>query len=226
MEQEVKIIGEKINFNKHPSTIVKWGMSNLPFLLQEISVQKRIRILIAGCGTGRNAHYLSKLGHDIVGFDISKENVDLANDRYLKHPVEPQYNFFVHDLREGLPFDDESFDLIIDIFVYNEQSGLEIRKKYQQEISRVLRNNGYVLMGVHCFDDEYFLTCNLLENRSPRVVFDSISKKEVLCYSDDDLRQEVEQNFQIVMKWVQEKQQIIEQIKYLRKYLATLLKKV
>jgi SAM-dependent methyltransferase len=226
MEQQLNFVNKIVDFNKPPSTLLKWGISNLSFLHSEKLIDKKLNIMIAGCGTGRNAHYLSSLGHNILGFDISEENINLAQYRYSQCPVDVSFNFFVHDLKDGLPFETNTFDLIIDIFVYNEQIEIDTRKAYLREMSRVLINDGYLLLGVHSSQDEYFLTCNSLENTHPQVIYDAISKKNVLCYSDEDLVEEIEENFQISMRWMQEKYQHCNGERYLRKYLISLLKKI
>jgi SAM-dependent methyltransferase len=226
MKQELILENIRIDLDKPPSSIVKWGISNSVFLKNEKSEDKKLNILIAGCGTGRNAHYLSSLGHNVVGFDISKENINLANYRYSKRPLNANFNFFVHDLKDGLPFDNDTFDLIVDIFVYNEQDCIDTRQAYLREMSRVLSNDGCLLLGVHSSQDEYFLQFNSLGNTVPRVVYDFVLKKTILCYKDTDLLDEAKGIFKISMKWMQEKHQIIEEKQYLRKYLITLLKKI
>lgn len=156
----MKQANEKILFDKPPSSLVKWGIFNFFFLNNKRSFDEKINILLIGCGTGRNAHYLSKLGHNVTGFDVSKESIALAKLRYVKYPVKSNFNFLTHNLKEGLPFDNDSFDLVIDIFVYNEQICNNTRKFYLKEVSRVLNTNGCILLGVHSFYDEYFLSFN------------------------------------------------------------------
>jgi SAM-dependent methyltransferase len=224
MAKKDLILNENIDFTKAPSDIVKWGILNLMFIDKRYE-NKPINILLPGCGTGRNAHYLSSLGYNIVGFDISEKNIEKVELRYNKLPISSNFNFFVHDLRDGLPFSEGAFDLVIDIFVYNEQKNEDDRRLYIQEISRILNEDGHLLLGVHSLQDEYFSNFSHLDDKYPRYIYDHYSKKTVLCYRDEDLFKEIKDSFEISMKWKQNKKQSIEGNNYLRKYLVTLLKK-
>jgi len=54
----------------------------LVYLIEYIrSCPKHPRILDAGCGLGSHAIFLSLLGADVVGIDLSKERLDVANKR-------------------------------------------------------------------------------------------------------------------------------------------------
>ena len=66
----------------------------------------RKRILDVGTGTGFIARILSRLGHDVVGLDISRGMIDVARKKCSG--VE-----FVLGDAEDLPFEDESFDAVI-----------------------------------------------------------------------------------------------------------------
>jgi len=67
------------------------------------------RVLDIGCGTGRNLLYLSEhYGTEGVGLDISDTALSLAKERA------PQITWLQHDLEQGLPSFDQSFDIVID----------------------------------------------------------------------------------------------------------------
>ncbi len=81
-------------------------INNLHQLLQFKSTDK---LLDVACGRGRHAIYLNKMGMDVVGIDLSPQNIMLAqeyeNDRL---------HFHQHDMREV--FAEEAFDLALNLF--------------------------------------------------------------------------------------------------------------
>jgi SAM-dependent methyltransferase len=48
------------------------------FLLERLALEPGMRILDVGCGPGRHAHAMARLGLSVVGVDISQRFVDLA----------------------------------------------------------------------------------------------------------------------------------------------------
>src|SRR5688572_21549783 len=62
------------------------------------------KILLLGCGTGEESMLLEDFGAgSMIGVDLSKESVRLANESYPKH------KFKVADMHQ-LPFEDSIFD--------------------------------------------------------------------------------------------------------------------
>ncbi len=61
------------------------------------------------CGKGRHAIYLNKKGFNVVGLDLSSQNVT-----YAKQFENERLKFHVHDMR--LPWHGERFDFILNLF--------------------------------------------------------------------------------------------------------------
>ena len=101
------------------------------------------RVLVVGCGTGREAFALAGLGYNVVGLDVSRLLVreaglharGLANLAYLAADA------------TLLPFGDESFDYVM-MFgqMLGHIPGSQGRRKAVFEATRVLRKNGLVLV--------------------------------------------------------------------------------
>lgn len=66
-------------------------------------------VLDVGCGSGRDMSQLASLGFDVYGIDASKKLIDEAIER---HP-ELEGNILHGALPSTLPFDDQTFDLVI-----------------------------------------------------------------------------------------------------------------
>jgi SAM-dependent methyltransferase len=78
------------------------------FLVDALELRPGERVLDVGCGPGRHAHALARLGYEVVGVDISQRFVDLAS-----RDAPPGATFRRLDARD-LPFEGE-FDAAISL---------------------------------------------------------------------------------------------------------------
>ncbi len=79
------------------------------YLLDQIlkgSISFGMKILDAGCGSGRNCNYLLEQGFDVIGIDIDSNNIKLLQEKYSKN------RFFISKI-ETVSFTKASFDYII-----------------------------------------------------------------------------------------------------------------
>jgi SAM-dependent methyltransferase len=79
-------------------------------LQQTLNIAKGSRVLDAACGKGRHAITLSQLGFSVDAFDLSPANIEAAQVF-----ESPELLFFVHDIREALPLQNE-YDAIFNFF--------------------------------------------------------------------------------------------------------------
>jgi SAM-dependent methyltransferase len=96
------------------------------------------RALDAACGTGRHARHLVQHGHEVAGFDLTPEMLEIARRSI------PAATFAEGDLRD-IPFESESFDLAV--------SGLAVAHLADldggiRELARVLRPGGRLVISV------------------------------------------------------------------------------
>src|SRR5262245_52972785 len=87
-------------------------------LFSEILDFKRFeKVLDAGCGIGRNAIYLAEKGCQVHAVDISEIALNKLQAAALKGGVTEQIT--IHNTAlESFPFEDNSFDLVIDSYVF------------------------------------------------------------------------------------------------------------
>ncbi len=95
------------------------------------------KVLDLGCNTGYGSHIIHPSCREIVGVDVSEEAIRAARDSYGKEGIE----FQVID-GKTLPFDDDSFDLVISFQVIEHIIKYE---EYLNEIKRVLKSGGKVI---------------------------------------------------------------------------------
>ena len=77
-------------------------------LNQYLNLADDAKVLDLACGRGRHSIYLNKLGHHVIGADLSQNSINYAK-KYENDTLE----FVVHDMRE--PFN-EKFDAILNLF--------------------------------------------------------------------------------------------------------------
>lgn len=84
------------------------------FLLQSLEgiPKEEVRILDYGCGTGVLGIALASLGYQVAGFDLSDAGIEVAKTAAKKAKVDQQTEFVVANAQQ-LPFQDNSFDLVI-----------------------------------------------------------------------------------------------------------------
>lgn len=93
------------------------------------------KILDVGCGTGHLANFLHKKGFNVTGIEPSKNMLNFARKNF------PEIEF-VEGISSELPFDANTFDLVISIEVVRYLHPDDIFKTYK-EVNRVLVNDGY-----------------------------------------------------------------------------------
>ncbi|WP_316822583.1 class I SAM-dependent methyltransferase [Pedobacter gandavensis] len=100
-------------------------------------------ILDAGCGTGRNLLYFLKEGAEVFGVDQNQEAISQLRSLASQfHHINSEENFKVSAV-ENLPFEPESFDLVISSAVLHFAENLEHFKAMLDAMWRVLKPGGY-----------------------------------------------------------------------------------
>lgn len=103
--------------------------------LRKIPVHPMLEI---GCGTGHWTRFFAEHGFEVLATDISKAMLKIAEQKKPKNVTFHKAN------AEDLPFDDHTFSVLATItlleFVDDKQKALE-------EIYRVLKPNGWLLLG-------------------------------------------------------------------------------
>ncbi len=112
---------------------------------------KNLNILDLGSGTGRNSNYLASLGNNVFGMEISGSAIELARKRSKDLKLNVEY--FNKSMGEEFPFEDNYFDLVLDVTSSNSLNEKE-REKYLCEVNRTLRQGGIFFVRALCKDGD------------------------------------------------------------------------
>ncbi|TRX50892.1 class I SAM-dependent methyltransferase [Fulvivirga sp. M361] len=78
-------------------------------LVEVLHFSEEDKILDVACGKGRHSIHLNQKGFDVVGIDLSEQNIEFARQYENEH-----LHFYEHDMREV--FAREGFDVILNLF--------------------------------------------------------------------------------------------------------------
>ncbi len=125
----------------------------VPFLAEALPAFKRCKIesvLDLGCGAGRNSVYLAKKGFDVVGVDVSKSALTLANEWAKKERLKNAA--FMLGTMINIPFKDCYFDAVISISVIHHGVKEDIARTIA-EVHRILKKEGVFLANIASVKD-------------------------------------------------------------------------
>ena len=114
----------------------------------DVSERSSIKMLELGFGAGNNLWFMAREGFSVAGIEGSKSAVDFAKQRFKGEGLNGE--LLLGDF-SNLPWDDSSFDVIIDrgALTCNSHDTIKLALKESQ---RVLKNNG-LLLSVLLFSD-------------------------------------------------------------------------
>jgi len=116
------------------------------FLVQNVELLPKGRVLDVAMGSGRNAIYLARLGFDVKGVDMSPEAVNIALELARKAGVTIKAQ--VADLETGYSIEKDTYDVII-CFNYLQRSLIP-------QIKDGLRRGGMVVYETFIIDQAEF----------------------------------------------------------------------
>jgi len=121
---------------KYDSNFTNYERNRLLAALENDSKGRGCKLLDVGCGNGSVSEFFAGLGYDVTGIDISDTGIDRAKKRCSG-------TFIQGDVSNGLPFDNESFDVV---FWGDNVEHLLAPVAVLLEIKRILRPGGRLLV--------------------------------------------------------------------------------
>lgn len=92
-----------------------------------------------GCGAGRSTRFLKTIGFDAIGADISENMIKKASER------DPEGSYSLVGEGDLSQFQDNTFDLVLSVFTFDNIPSMENKVKCLTEMNRVLKNDGRIL---------------------------------------------------------------------------------
>lgn len=130
-----------------------WGTEPGPTVPYAVEVFKRLgvkKVLVIGCGYGRECFLFREKGFEVTGIDFSHEGIKLAND-WLGTIGGDSLRFIQGDALQ-LNFADNEFDAIFTHKVIH-QFNSDDRIRMVSEMYRVLKQNGVFVLSDLSIDD-------------------------------------------------------------------------
>jgi len=147
--------------------------------------------LDAGCGNGRNSIFLAKKGINVNALDFSKTALEIAHQRVKREGLAGKVTLSEHNLGRPLPFDRDSFDLCLDLYVSCHFLDRDMRSGYANELFRMTKRGGYMITAAFDYRDEYYATIAATrtsvsyvtdpKNSVTKELFDDEGLKSVFC---------------------------------------------
>lgn len=111
-----------------------------------LHASKDTPIIDLGCGLGNDTLYLYERHYKVISCDYSEEALKKL-ELFMDNPITKLFN-----MKEGLPFESESVKVVIADLSLHYFSWVET-KKIVNEIKRVLKEKGFLLLRVNSIKD-------------------------------------------------------------------------
>ncbi|CAM4524866.1 ubiquinone/menaquinone biosynthesis C-methylase UbiE [Paenibacillus endophyticus] len=121
------------------------------FIYSLIDIKPNITILDLGCGQGYDLFRISELlddGSRLVGIDSMENSIIKAKKNYGQ---DVRINFINHNFAQDIPFNDDSFDLVIS---NNMLECIKDKQHLLREVHRVLKPEGQVIFAHFDWDSQ------------------------------------------------------------------------
>jgi ubiquinone/menaquinone biosynthesis C-methylase UbiE len=142
----------------------------VPFVEEALPTLKRSKVksvLDLGCGTARHCVYLAKKGFDVVGVDVSRSALRIANEWVRKEQLTNAA--FIQGTMTNIPFSDFHFDAVVSVSVMHHALKEDIVKSLN-EVYRVLKKNGLFLANLASVNDPRYGAGEKVEDGTFRIL--------------------------------------------------------
>ncbi|MDD5621132.1 MAG: class I SAM-dependent methyltransferase [Candidatus Pacebacteria bacterium] len=102
-------------------------------------IKKNEKVLDLGCGNGRLAELIDD---EYLGADVSEELIRIAKEKY------PDKRFIILNNSLRFPFKNDEFDKVFCLSVFHHTPSKAFRKQLIQEIKRILKPGGILILTV------------------------------------------------------------------------------
>ncbi len=110
---------------------------DLPGIISE-HVKGR-KALDFGCGTGRSARFLQKIGFDTIGVDIAADMIKKARE------MDPEGDYRPIEDGDFSSFKKNAYDLVLSVFTFDNIPVMENKVKISREMGNLLKSDGRIV---------------------------------------------------------------------------------
>jgi len=96
-------------------------------------------VIDAACGSGYGCPTLLQRSKHLTGIDISKQNIELAMQRYYRHGLD----YKIVDMEGELPFEDSLFDTVVSLETIEHIKNVE---NLMHSFNRILKRKGRLIL--------------------------------------------------------------------------------
>jgi ubiquinone/menaquinone biosynthesis C-methylase UbiE len=107
------------------------------------------------CGKGRNVIWFAGQGAQMIGIDFSAAAISEAQKRAKEAGMEDKTRFIVQDATLPYPIEPSSLDFAFDCFGSTDIESAEGRKAALNNVVKVLKPSGYLMVYLLSSDDEF-----------------------------------------------------------------------
>lgn len=198
------------------------------------------KILGLACGGGQQMPILAANGANCTVFDISEKQ--LEQDKFVMEREKIKYNLVQGDMTEKFPFDNESFDIIIQAFC---NLYIQDMQFVWNECYRVLKKGGTMIAtmdnGINCLFKnqskeplivENKLPLNTIESKKVHKAYNGFDMNQICIFShtlEDNIRGQLKAGFTLIDLFEDRDTQETEGFlikNYIPQYINTLSKKL
>lgn len=174
---------------KEPSKALKLVSALLPI---------KGRVLEPGCGNGRNSIYLAKLGCEVFAIDFSPKALVYLTERANAEKLLSRIHIYNQSVLDPLPFQDDYFDFIFDIYTFCHFLEEQERNMYFRELSRVADKSAFLIFVSFLIDDEYYSQLVYQKNKNVWTIIDPNNKIQKNLYTESGIKNLFMKHFKLI----------------------------
>jgi SAM-dependent methyltransferase len=195
-------------------------------LLSEIlEFDKMNKVLDAGCGIGRNSIYFAKKGCNVYAVDFSEVALNQLQSAAVKAGIRSKICACRCSLEAPLPFRTNHFDLVIDSYVFCHFIDDDLKKRYREELFRVVKPGAFVFMSLFSAEDSYYRAMTAKEVKDRTIVVDPHNGIAKQLYTESQFKRFFSETFDVHYYLKFEFDDVVLKQCYTRSLLILLLRK-
>ena len=119
-----------------------------------------VKVLDVGCGVGRNSLFLAGQGAEIFGTDLIEDAIELFRAKAFELKLQDKIHLQVHDMIKDFPFQQETFDVVMDVTSSSNILKLSVFRRYIDRLAFLCKLGGCLFLATFDESDEYYKWLN------------------------------------------------------------------